>query len=409
MGVVSARRVNGEGSIYPYPHGFRAYVWITTPSGRRQRKYVAGKSREEVREKYLRLHEAARRGPVVTKVPTLGQFLDGWLDEVVAPSLAPATVASYRMCVRLYIAPKLGAKRLDKLTVRDVQGWLNRLRTTCQCCEQGKDAERSEPQCCAIGRCCHQVLAEWTVHQAYAVLRAALSQAAREELVSRNVAALVRVSVPRTQKRKVWTVEDARRFLESSREDRDPYHAGYVLLLVLGLRRGEVLGLNWSDVDLATGQASIRRQLQRIDGQLALRPTKTSTSEAPLPLPEICVDALVSHRAMTDAWRLAAGPAWHDNDLVLSTRFGLPIDPRNFHRKFKERAVAAGVPVIPVHSTRRTCASLLVELDVHPRVAMQILRHSRISVTMDIYSQVASASTREALSKLGSRLDFERS
>jgi integrase len=402
------RRVNGEGSIYPYPHGFRAYVWVTTPTGRRQRKYVAGKTREEVREKYLRLHEASRRGPVVTKVPTLSQFLDGWLEEVVAPALAPATVASYRMCVRLYISPKLGPKRLDKLTVRDVQAWLNRLRTACQCCDQGKDAERSEPQCCAIGRCCHQVLAEWTVHQAYAVLRAALSQAVREELVSRNVAALVRVSVPRTQKRKVWTVEDARHFLESSREDGDPYHAGYVLLLVLGLRRGEVLGLNWSDVDLEAGEASIRWQLQRMDGKLTLRRTKTAASEAPLPLPDICIDALASHRAMTAAWRLAAGPAWHDNDLVLSTRFGLPVDPRNFHRRFKERAAAAGVPVIPVHSTRRTCASLLVELDVHPRVAMQILRHSQISVTMDVYSQVASASTREALSKLGSRLDFER-
>jgi integrase len=76
-----------------------------------------------------------------------------------------------------------------------------------------------------------------------------------------------------------------------------------------------------------------------------------------------------------------------------------------FHRRFKERAVAAGVPVVSVHSTRHTCASLLVELDVHPRVAMQILRHSRIAVTMDIYPQVASASTRQALSKLGRRLE----
>ena len=345
---------------------------------------------------------------MTTKVPTLARFLAVWLEEVIAPSLAPATVESYRMCTRLYIAPQLGGKRLDKLTARDVQAWLNRMRTTCQCCAQGKDAQREEPQCCAAGRCCGQVLSAWTVHQAYAVLRAALSQAAREELVSRNVAALVRVSVPRSTSRKVWTVEDARRFLESSRDSRDPYHAGYVLLLVLGLRRGEVLGLTWPDVDLAAGEARIQWQLQRVDGSLALRRTKTTSSEAVLPLPEICAEALTSHRAMTNVWRLAAGPAWHDTGLVLSTRYGLPIDPRNFHRKFKERATAAGVPVVPVHSTRRTCASLLVELDVHPRVAMQILRHSQIAVTMDIYSQVASASTREALTRLGSRLDYGR-
>ncbi len=406
MVLVNARRVNGEGSIYPYPHGYRAYVWVTTPSGRRQRKYVAGKTREIVREKYLKLHHAARRGPVSTRVPTLNQFLQGWLEEVIAPTLAPATVASYRLCTRLYIAPDLGEKRLDKLTIRDVQGWLNRLRMSCQCCAQGKDAVRDRPECCAIGKCCHQVLADWTVHQAYAVLRAGLSQAAREELVPRNVAALVRVHVPRSTRREVWTVDDARLFLESSRDAGDTLHAGYVLLLVLGLRRGEVLGLRWSDVDLDAAEARVAWQLQRVEGQLSLRPTKTSSSEAALPLPELCVQALTAHRALTNGWRLMAGPAWHDNDLVLSTRYGLPIDPRNFHRKFKERAAAAGVPVPPVHSTRRTCASLLVELDVHPRVAMQILRHSQIAVTMDIYTQVASASTRKALSKLGSRLDL---
>jgi integrase len=405
---VSGRRINGEGSIYPYPHGYRAYVWVTTPSGRRKRKYVAGKTREEVREKYLNLHEASRRGPVTTKVPSLAQFATGWIEEVIVPSLAPATVASYRMCLRLYVLPHLGGDRLDKLTVRDVQVWLNRLRSACQCCAQGKDAERDEPQCCAVGRCCHQLLAEWTVHQAYRVLRAALSQAAREELVPRNVAALVRVSVPRSR-REIWSVEDARRFLESSRNAGDLYHAGYVLLLVLGLRRGEVLGLTWPDVDLAVAEASIRWQLQRVGGELALRRTKTTSSEAVLPLPDICKEALTSHRAMTNTWRLAAGPAWHDTGLVLSTRYGLPIDPRNFHRKFKERAEAAGVPVVPVHSTRRTCASLLVELDVHPRVAMQILRHSQIAVTMDVYSQVTTASTREALARLGGRLDQGRS
>jgi integrase len=155
-------------------------------------------------------------------------------------------------------------------------------------------------------------------------------------------------------------------------------------------------------------EARVSWQLQRVEGQLVLRQTKTVSSDAVLPLPDICVEALTAHRAMTNRWRLAAGVAWHDHDLVLSTRFGMPIDPRNFHRKFKERAAAAGVPVVPVHSTRRTCASLLVELDVHPRVAMQILRHSQIAVTMDIYSQVASASTRAALSKLGSRLDLGR-
>jgi integrase len=93
--------------------------------------------------------------------------------------------------------------------------------------------------------------------------------------------------------------------------------------------------------------------------------------------------------------------------LVLTTRYGTPIDPRNFQRFFQARAAKAEVPVIPVHAARRTCASLLVALDVHPRVAMTILRHSKIAVTMDIYSQVSSTSTKEALKRLGNQFGEE--
>lgn len=89
---------------------------------------------------------------------------------------------------------------------------------------------------------------------------------------------------------------------------------------------------------------------------------------------------------------------------MISTRYGLPVDPRNFHRAFKERCAAARVPIISVHTTRRTCASLLVALDVHPRVAMQILRHSQIAVTMNVYSEVSSTEPREALRRLGDQL-----
>lgn len=92
----------------------------------------------------------------------------------------------------------------------------------------------------------------------------------------------------------------------------------------------------------------------------------------------------LTHRVEQDREAAARGEAWHDSGLVFTSSHGTPVDPRNFFGRFKERAAAAGVPVIPVHSTRRSCASLLVELDVHPRVTMQILRHSQIAVTMDI-------------------------
>ena len=260
-----SRRANGEGSIYPYRNGFAAHVWIVTPKGRRQRKTVYGKTRPEVHDKWLRLHEQARRGPMVPVSPRLRDFLERWLEETVRPTLSPATTSNYEMFSRLYIVPDLGDRKLDKLMVRDVQVWVNTLRVRCQCCFQGKDAARPEPQCCALGACCHEVASDWTVHQAWRVLRGALTQAMREELVFRNVAALVRVPMPRSKKMPVWTVDEARRFLESARADGDPMYAGYVLLLTLGLRRGEMLGLAWEDVDLEGGEALIAWQVQRVD------------------------------------------------------------------------------------------------------------------------------------------------
>lgn len=312
---------------------------------------------------------------------------------MVKPNLAPTTSANYALFLRHYIEPDLGKKRIDRLSVRDVRIWLNDLRERCQCCAQGKDANRERARCCAAGNCCRQVASEWTVHQAWTVLRSLLSEAMREELVTRNVAGLVRVPVPRARKRTHWSVDEARCFLESARSNDDPMYAGYVLMLVLGLRRGELLGLAWDDLDMRAGEARISWQVQRIGGQLMRRQTKTHSSDAPLPLPEICVQALEHRRRTEKRLRLAAGEAWAGTGLVLTTRLGDAIDPRNFRR--------AGVSVIPVHSTRRTCASLLVALDVHPRVAMAILRHSKIAVTMDIYSQVSAASTREALKRLG--------
>ena len=127
-------------------------------------------------------------------------------------------------------------------------------------------------------------------------------------------------------------------------------------------------------------------------------------SDARLPLPELCVRALEQRREVEAAFRASAA-AWHETGLVLTTPLGTANDPRNFQRAFKARAVAAGVPEVALHSTRKACASLLVALDVHPRVAMAILRHSQIAVTMDIYSQVASASTTEALRRLSEQLD----
>jgi hypothetical protein len=146
-----SRRANGEGSIYPYRNGFAAHVWIVTPKGRRQRKTVYGKTRPEVHDKWLRLHEQARRGPMVPVSPRLRDFLERWLEETVRPTLSPATTSNYDMFTRLYIVPDLGDRKLDKLMVRDVQVWVNTLRVRCQCCFQGQGCRAARAAVLRVG------------------------------------------------------------------------------------------------------------------------------------------------------------------------------------------------------------------------------------------------------------------
>jgi integrase len=198
--------------------------------------------------------------------------------------------------------------------------------------------------------------------------------------------------------------EDARWFLESAWHAHEALYAAFVLVLVLGLRRGEVLGLAWDQIDLDDAELYVGEQLQRVRHQLVRGEVKTETSEAPLPLPDLCVTALKVRKKQQDADRDRAGDGWIDTGLVFTTRHGTPIEPRNFGRSFDRCIIAARVPRITVHGTRKTCASLLAALDVHPRVAMRILRHSKIAVTMEIYAEAPSDATRGALRKLSNWL-----
>jgi integrase len=166
-----------------------------------------------------------------------------------------------------------------------------------------------------------------------------------------------------------------------------------------------VLGLSWADVNLDGEEVVIHRQMQRVRRQLLLRETKTSASTAALPLPDLCVAGLQLPRKVQEADRAAAGEAWEDWGLVFTGRLGSPVDPRTLNRAFDARCERSGVHRIKVHDARRSCGSMLAALDVHPRVAMEVLRHAEFAITMEIYTEVSSRETREALRRLGARLD----
>lgn len=187
--------------------------------------------------------------------------------------LAPLTHQTYETIVRLYIEPHLGSKRLDRLQQREVQSWINSVARTCHCCAQNKDKNRpvARQRCCALGSCCKTMVSPRTLSDIRGCLRSALGQAVTEELITRNVAAAVKLPNVRSRsnRRKASTTDEARRFLESARADQDPLYAAYVL--VLGLRKGEVLGLTRTHVDLDESELQIALQLHRVSRELLHR------------------------------------------------------------------------------------------------------------------------------------------
>lgn len=397
------RNANGEGTVYRRKDGrWCIAVFVLQPDGTRKRKYLYGRTRQEVRRKRTELLRKVDRGiPVPTRSPTVAAYLEHWLTTVAARKLRPNTLRSYDTYVRLYLVPGLGKKRLDQLQARDVRLWLDQVRQTCRCCDQGKDSDRppQRRRCCALGRCCRDLPSARTVQYLHAILRSALQHAVREEELDRNVAKNVQVPGGHRPEIQPLTVDEARQLLATARSDR--LHALYVLALLLGLRRGELLGLPWSDVNLTDGVLQVRQTLHRAQGRLYFSEPKTPRSRRPLPLPDPCVQALRNHRERQQREREAAGGRWHGTGLVFTTAIGTPIEPRNLNRAFTALLRRAGLRHVRLHDLRHTTATLLRADGVDLRVIMQILGHSALAVTSDTYSHVALDEQREALRRLG--------
>ena len=411
---MTGRRANSEGSIYERFNkagkslGWAAYVWVSRPDGTKARKYVYGQTRDEVHPRWIALHTQAAAGPVAQR-QTISAYGRYWLAELVKPQLSPGTYDVYSGWFRRQIDPGIGTWDF-RVPVRKLQTWFNKVATTCQCCFQGKDARRpvKQQRCCAVGKCCNDLYSKGSMAGLRRALRAMWTCAIIDELATKNVASLVKLPKKRVAKiarrRRRWSSDDARKFLESAKADGDRFYSVYTDILVLGLRKGEALGIDESEVDVEAGELELGHQLQRTGSGLLLRETKTADSEAVIPLPDICVAAKRWRLKEKARERGAAGDAWRGSTLVMTTELGTPVEPKALDRAWYERCDAAGVPRITRHDARRTCASLLADLGVDPRVAMRILRHSKFAMTMEVYTEVSPESIRAALRQLGEEL-----
>ena len=365
---MAKRNANGMGTVTKRKDGrWQAAVYVPQPDGTEKRKFVYGKTRDEAEDERRKLVDKAHSGiPVPTRSPKFGEWLPYWLEEVVKPTRKKTTYSKYEMHCRLYLMPELGAKSVEKFNVQLYRKFLN------------AHAKR------------HGAATAWETH---AVLRSALSAACREELIDRNVARIVEPPRVARAKNDPWTIEETRAFLAQVRGD--PLYAAIMLAVALGLRRGEIVGLKWSQVDFSSGVIHLGRQLQRRNGELYEDTTKGR--ERPMPLPLICVIALRWQRWRWLAMRERAGAAWEENDYVFVTRTGRPIEGRNLYRSFTRIARAANVRVVRLHDARHGFATLMADSGVEPRLLMELMGHSEIGVTMNVYAHVVQKSKREAV------------
>nr|WP_020121252.1 site-specific integrase [Streptomyces canus] len=397
-------RANGEGTIYQRKDGrWEAAGYVLAADGTRKRIRVYGSTRREAADKLAEKIANSHRGlPVATADSTVGDYLTYWLNGVAVHRLRENTHVRYAACVRLHLMPGLGTKKVARLTAKDVRTFLDRLRTTCQCCAQGLDAERKS--CCAVGECCQKRLSPLTVTYVHSVLKSALEHAVREDELPRNVARNVKATAPRPRRFRPFTAAEARQFLDAARADR--LHALYALALRTGLRKGELLGLHWEDLDLTTGTASIRRSLQRTrTGGLTHLPTKTLASERRIALPTECIRSLKEHKAQQDKECKTAGSAWQDSGLVFTTPTGRPLDPANLTRRFRSFLNRAGLRRIRFHDLRHSTATLLLEQGVDLVVIKELLGHAHIGVTAGVYAHVRLRLQRQAIDCLNNALN----
>ncbi|WP_405016963.1 site-specific integrase [Kitasatospora sp. NBC_00070] len=402
-------RANGDGTVYQRKDGrWEAAGYVLAPGGTRKRVRVYGITRKEALAKLTEKIATSNRGvPVPTAQGSLAAYLTYWLDNVAIHYLRENTHTRYTACANQYLIPGLGKKKLAKLAAKDVRTWLNELRAVCQCCARGIDAARKpdaqadrRPRCCAIGKCCRKHLSPLTLAYIHSVLKSALEHAVREEEIPRNVARNVRTGTPRPRRFEPLTADEARVFLSAAQGHR--LHALFELALRTGLRKGELLGLRWEDLDLTGGTASVRRTLQRTrTGGLTTLPTKTTSSERRIALPTPCLRSLRTHRDQQAQEREKAGGGWKEGGQVFTRPDGHPIEPATLTRHFKALLRRAELRQIRFHDLRHSTATLLLEQGVELIVIKELLGHAHIGVTATVYAHVRLRLQRDAIDLLG--------
>ncbi len=360
-----AKRANGEGSIHKRADG----RWCASITIKGKRKHFLSKDREEAARKLTAAKKTRDDGlPVVTEHQAVAQFMQSWLVAT-KPSIRERTWTRYEQYVRLHITPALGKMRLSGVTPQHLQRLY---------------AERIQPE-----------LSPTTVHHIHAVSHKSLDQAVRWNVVPRNVADLV--DPPRVTRHEMTTLtpDEARSLLGAAANNR--LEGLYVLALMTGMREGELLGLKWKNIDFDGSALEVRGSLQRLKSGLVVAEPKTTKSRRRVGLTAAALTALRQHKIRQAEERLRVGAAWQPSELVFTDQEGAPIDATKFLRNsFALLLKLAGLPRMRFHDLRHKAATFLLGRGIHPKIVSEMLGHSQIAITLDLYSHVTPTMQREA-------------
>ena len=380
--MTERRGAQGRSTIIKRPDGrWHGYVSMGTKGdGKRDRRHVSARTRAEVVVKVRELESKRDAGSVhaAGKPMKVEEWFTYWVDTIAPARVRPRTLESYRSMIRLHILPRIGQRRLDQLMPEHL--------------------EQMYAELLASGR------SPATVLRVHRVLHRALKIAVQRERVARNVATLVDPPKQRRAETPMpLDVDECRKVLAAAEGRRNA--ARWTVALALGLRQSEALGLQWRDIDLDVGKLSVRRGLHRVDGKgLMFEEPKTPRSRRTVALPGPLTAALRKHRETQNLERMVAGSDWQDFDLVFAQPNGRPLDKHSDYEAWTRLLADAGVRHIRLHDGRHTAATLLLSAGVHPRVVMELLGHSQMRTTTDIYSHVMPALAQEAADRMGTTL-----